>query len=265
MPPGTLARALGGAAAVALALGGVAAAPSGAAETTVPQKTLHQKTGHQKTGHQKTGHQKTVIGRSVDGRAITAYRLGDPSAARTVVAIGVLHGSERAPARSLRALRDGPPITGVDLWVVPVLNPDGATGHRRANAHGVDLNRNFPDDWVRRPNGVDAGARPGSEPETRAAMRFLDRVDPDLVVSFHQPLRAVDSTGTKDPALTRALARALRLPVRRVDCLGPCHGTLTGWFNARHDGMAVTVEFGPRPGAAYLTRTAPRGLLDVLS
>lgn len=236
-----------------LGLGGLAAPPAPAASTAVV------------VGARPAVRETVVIGHSVRGRPITAYRLGDRAARRTVVALAVMHGSERAPGRTLRTLRDGPRIAGVDLWVVPVVNPDGAARHRRANAHGVDLNRNFPDAWKRAPHRYNAGRRPASEPETRAVMRFLDAVDPDLVVSFHQPLAAVDLSGTKDLRLSRALAKALRLPVEYVDCTGVCHGTLTGWFNATHDGMALTVEFGRRPSAPYLTRTAPRGLLGVIS
>ena len=33
------------------------------------------------------------------------------------------------------------------LWIVPSLNPDGVASDTRGNAHGVDLNRNFPFGW----------------------------------------------------------------------------------------------------------------------
>lgn len=36
---------------------------------------------------------------------------------------------------------------GIDLWVLDDLNPDGAAADTRQNAHGVDLNRNFPYGW----------------------------------------------------------------------------------------------------------------------
>jgi predicted deacylase len=196
----------------------------------------------------------------VNGRAIRAFRLGDPHAKRTVVLVGVMHGSERAPARTLRALRDGRrSVAGVNLWVIPVLNLDGAAAGRRTNAHGVDLNRNFPGNWSRSVTG--AGPKAASEPETRALVRFLDRIDPDVVVSLHQPFAVVDTSVSKGPALARALGRELGLPRRDVGCGGPCHGTLTRWFNRTHDGEAITVEFGAHPTRTYLLRTAKLGLL----
>jgi protein MpaA len=199
-----------------------------------------------------------VIGRSVEDRPIRAWRLGDADAKRKVVLIAAMHGNERAGAPILRTLRDGPAFIGVDLWVVPVLNPDGARERERVNADGVDLNRNFPVRWKPQPERYDAGPAPASEPETQAAMSFLDEVDPELVLSFHQPFFAVDTTKVKRPAVARAVAKALRLPLRRVDCRGTCHGTLTGWFNKTRDGMALTIELGRRPSADYLTRSAGR-------
>jgi hypothetical protein len=95
-------------------------------------------------------------------------------------------------------------------------------------------------------------------------MRFLDRVEPDLVVSFHQPLDGIDIRGAKRPAFVRRLAAELRLPLTRIDCGGRCHGTMTQWFNHRHDGFAITVELPADPSPRYLHRRAPRGLLRAL-
>lgn len=202
-----------------------------------------------------------VIGHSVRDRKIYAFHVGQPRADTKVVIMAAMHGNELAAQRTIRTLRDGHPIRGVNLWLVPTYNPDGAARHDRQNARSVDLNRNYPRRWKPLTGDYYSGPRPASEPETRAMMRFLDRVDPDYVISFHQPLHGIDVRGAKQPRWTRNLAENLRLPTRRVDCGGACHGTMTQWFNARHDGFAITVELGYTPSARYLTKVAPRGLL----
>jgi murein peptide amidase A len=200
---------------------------------------------------------REVVGHSVQGRPIVAWHLGEPGQEK-VVLLAVMHGNEPAPRRILLDLRDGPPVHGLDLWVVPVYNPDGYAHHQRKNAHGVDLNRNYPYRWVHISGGYDSGPRPASEPETRAMMRFLAAVDPAYVLSFHQPLHAVDVT--ERPAFSKKVARALGLPRTRLNCGSTCHGTMTMWFNHRSGGFALTVEYGAHPSAAKLA-AAPDAIL----
>jgi protein MpaA len=205
-----------------------------------------------------------VFGHTVQGREMKAYHLGDPKAAVTVVSMAAMHGNERAPQVTLRRLRDGRPIEGVNLWVIPSANPDGAARHDRHNAHAVDLNRNFPTKWRPLTGYYYSGPSPASEPETKALMRFLDRVKPKYVVSFHQPLHGVDTYGTKNPAFARTLAKFLYLPRAKFSCGGVCHGTMTQWYNAHHLGFCVTVEFGAHPSWRYLNVVAPNGLLRAI-
>jgi len=213
--------------------------------------------------------EKRVLGESVRGRPLTAWHLGhvgpdrDPGRRTpTVVLVSTMHGDEPATRRILESLRDGGAVRGVDLWVLPVVNPDGLASGRRRNAHGVDLNRNFPHDWVDLDGSHESGPRPGSEPETQAVMRFLRQVDPDFVLSFHQPLHGVD-VAVERPAFARHVARTLRLPTTSLDCGGLCHGTMTQWFNDRFDGFALTVEYGARPPERLMRETAPRQVLRV--
>ena len=208
--------------------------------------------------------EQRVIGRSVTGRPITAYHRGDPDEPgnETVVLFSTMHGNEPATRFALRGLVDGPTVVGLDLWVVPVYNPDGLAARSRRNARGVDLNRNFPYAWADLDGNYESGRGPASEPETRATMRFLREVDPDWVLSFHQPLYGVD-TDTKRPAFARRVARTLGLPTRTLDCGGVCHGTMTGWFNHHFRGTALTVEYGTSPSRSRMTRVVPDQVLRI--
>ncbi len=199
----------------------------------------------------------------MQGRPIVAWHLGEPGK-RRIVLVSSMHGNEHATSQILARLRDGRRyVRGIDLWVVPTYNPDGVARGTRRNARGVDLNRNYPYRWADLDGNYESGPRPGSEPETRAMMAFLTRVDPRRVISFHQPLHGVD-TDTKDAGFARRLARRLKLPTTRLDCGGLCHGTMTMWFNHEFEGSALTVEYAARPGRRRLRVEAPRQLLGVL-
>jgi murein peptide amidase A len=202
------------------------------------------------------------FGTSVLGRPLRAYRVGDRRSGVTAVLLGNMHGNEPAGVRLVKAVLADRRVRGVDVWVVPTINPDGLAADTRQNAHGVDLNRNWAHRWRPQTGPYDSGPRPFSEPETRAMRRFLDRVDPRFVVSFHQPLHGVDSDAAKNRHLLNRLARNLHLPKKPLRCSGVCHGTMTGWYNAHHGGSAITVELGPRPSAAYLIGRGARGTVS---
>jgi protein MpaA len=166
-----------------------------------------------------------LLGRSVAGRAITAVEVGDPTGTRVLV-VGCVHGNEPAGiavANRLEHLSPG----GVDLWIVPDLNPDGRAADTRGNAHGVDLNRNFPFRW--RPMGgvYESGARPLSEPESRIAYRLIRRIRPAVSVWFHQHRDLVWASGGS-ASLERRFAQISGLPYHRLPALA---GSAIDWQN----------------------------------
>jgi protein MpaA len=109
--------------------------------------------------------------------------------------------------------------------VVLAVNPDGCQLGLRANARGVDLNRNFPAaNWkegetVYRWNSAAeqrdvvllTGEKPGSEPETQALCQLIHQIHPAWVVSFHDPLACIEDPGHSE--LGQWLADAFALPL----------------------------------------------------
>jgi N-acetylmuramoyl-L-alanine amidase len=187
-------------------------------------------------------------GRSVEGRRIVAVRRGRADAPIRLLVSGSTHGTEPAGHAIVARLRKMNPPDGVQVWTVRTFNPDGAERGTRQNARGVDLNRNFPYRWRSAGRAWDTyypGPRAASEPETRAQMRLIRRLRPQLTIHYHQALRLVDLTSGADPALVRQYARRTGLPARRLPYY---RGTATSWQNrGLESGSAFVAEL--RAGA----------------
>ncbi|MCX4244557.1 M14 family metallopeptidase [Paraliomyxa miuraensis] len=124
------------------------------------------------------GGEVVPYGQSVEGEALEAVRVpSSRGASRRVLCSANIHGPEWIGCEVALALLQtaadaGSPAAALlhhaELWVVPCLNPDGyrrtferqGVGplvHLRTNAHGVDLNRNYP-----LPGGARRHRLPGS-------------------------------------------------------------------------------------------------------
>lgn len=135
------------------------------------------------------------------------------------------HGDETAAVVTLSCAMRSLPECYRRHHVVLAVNPDGCQLGLRANANGVDLNRNFPaanwraGDTVYRWNSaaeerdvkLSTGAYAGSEPETKSLCQLIHRLKPQWVISFHEPLACIE-----DPHRTQVgawLAEKSALPL----------------------------------------------------
>eukprot|EP00123_Amoebidium_parasiticum_P018118 comp24107_c0_seq1/m.43600 comp24107_c0_seq1/g.43600 ORF comp24107_c0_seq1/g.43600 comp24107_c0_seq1/m.43600 type:complete len:954 (-) comp24107_c0_seq1:162-3023(-) len=64
------------------------------------------------------------------------------------------------------------------IYIAPSLNPDGYNKHVRENANGIDLNRNFPDQFCGEP-------KDGYQNETLNIMQWVQSMTFTLSISFH--------------------------------------------------------------------------------
>ncbi len=150
------------------------------------------------------GPDQTLIGRSVEERRIVAHRLG--RGPRQLLLVGGIHGGwERNTITLMEELvahfSAAPEAIapGVQLVIVPALNPDGLVQGRTAagrfNTNGVDLNRNWGCAWE--PDAtwgevaVDPGPEPFSEPETAALADYILLNAPAAVVFYHSAANGV--------------------------------------------------------------------------
>jgi protein MpaA len=187
-----------------------------------------------------------VVGTSVQGRPIVAHRVG--SGRLRVVVIGVIHGDEDAGLAITDLLQRTVPPSGVELWIVPTMNPDGTALGVRGNANRVDLNRNFPYRWA--PMGEPgywqyAGPSRASEPETAAMVAFLRDLKPALGIWYHQDLFMISPGTGLDGRIRAHYARATGLPLRRITG-GRYTGVAATWQRSTIPGaLAFVVELGP--------------------
>lgn len=140
-----------------------------------------------------------TIGSSVQGRDIRAVVLSDNPGVEEVEPElrihGGIHGDEPASSTVTRHFLDtvtdgyvsGDPvctylINTAEIWVIPVLNPDGYVADARYNANGIDLNRNLS---YMGP-GSGGGSTAFSEPET-AALRDLTMQNWPAIENFINP------------------------------------------------------------------------------
>jgi protein MpaA len=197
-----------------------------------------------------------LLGRSWQGREIRAYERGDPRSPHRVLVVGCIHGNECAALPAIRRLLGSAP-TGIDLWLVPTLNPDGYVRGTRVNAHGVDLNRNWGAGWRPYGRAFDLeypGRGPWSERESRIGRELILRVRPEITIWFHQPQTIVRAWGGSVPLARRYAALcACGLPFRLLPWLS---GSATNWQNHRFPGTtSFVVELAPgRLAAANVAR-----------
>lgn len=147
-----------------------------------------------------------TIGYSVNMRPLIGLQAGKGPVA--IALVGAVHAGESGPELIIpiieKILRENISILNeISLVALPSVNCDnrekltlGNPWYLRRNANGVDLNRNFPAEWIvvdsvynyftSDPDGLTyRGPFPGSESETMATMRFLKKFRPKAVFSFH--------------------------------------------------------------------------------
>ena len=192
------------------------------------------------------------VGHSVQGRVIRPVVLGGTPSVHRLLVVGCIHGNEPAGMAITRALVRAGPVRGAQVVVVQTVNPDGCLAlHTRQNAHGVDLNRNFPSNWARigRPGSFQySGERPLSEPESRYVVQLVRAFRPDVTVVFHQHEDVVRAWGESVPTARRfAVLLGGLLPYGSIPWP---YGTEANWQNHAFRGVAsfvVELPAGPVP------------------
>lgn len=241
----------------------------------------------------------STLGWSLENRRIMALKISDHAALEEdeagLLLVGCHHAREwisvEVPlliAKRLLESYDSNPeireiVDGSEIWIVPLLNPDGLEysigtyrywrKNRRDNgdgSFGVDLNRNYGLAWgldeagssSNPDSGVFRGRAAFSEPETAALRDLVLRRGFDAVVSYHSfgQLILYPWAYTSQPApskpdlddLGRHLAELMRAVGGRDYTVGQSgedlylsNGDAADWAHAETGGPAYTVELPP--------------------
>ncbi|MDP2310257.1 MAG: M14 family zinc carboxypeptidase [Pseudomonadota bacterium] len=154
-----------------------------------------------------------VVGRTVNGRPIWGFRVSSPGDApapglpkKKLLVFAQIHALEWVPSEIAVAFLTeiaAHPLEGVEITVIPSLNPDGRAKveadllagdnkYRRGNADNVDLNRDFPVNREAKavwrhliPGRYATSPAPLSQPESRALDALAETERFDVAVSLH--------------------------------------------------------------------------------
>ncbi len=139
-------------------------------------------------------------GLSVEGRAIKSIALGKGNL--KILMWSQMHGNESTTTKAVLDLinflkSDSGPSRSIlkncTLKIVPILNPDGAMAYTRANANGVDLNRDAQD---------------RTQPESLVLREIYEDFKPDYCFNLHDQRTIFNVGNTPRPATVSFLAPA---------------------------------------------------------
>ena len=236
-----------------------------------------------------------VYGKSVEGRELRAVKISTGAGNKPEILFSAnIHAQELAGAEFCMALLKkllenyGSDcyitylLDNTDVYVIPVLNPDGnykasrmqakygITGFIRKNKNKIDLNRNFPyppdaPDRLKDSAGSKhkwmptyRGPKPLSEPESKALIKFIEKHNFIISMNYHTtggmimypPGTFPDRT--PDDELFEKMAKeyqALQFDKYKVHPeidLYPTIGALDDYIYHRYGILPLTIEIGKR-------------------
>jgi murein peptide amidase A len=184
--------------------------------------------------------------------------------------LATIHGDEAqgtpTALKLAEHLQNNPQVlTGKKVIILPQANPDGVILKQRFNAHGIDLNRNFP--AKNRENSPKYGFKALCEPESKIIYKIIKKYKPQIIVSLHQPAGQkpgwIDYDGDAKE-LAEKMASACGMPVYKY---GSMPGSLGSYASQKLNTPIITFEL-PRDAnatAEILWQKYGNALLTALS
>ncbi len=150
------------------------------------------------------------IGRSVKGESIRLFKIG--SRKKKILIWSQMHGNESTTTKAVLDLchaflckADNEILQKIlsecSLYIIPILNPDGARAYTRVNANQTDLNRDMQE---------------LTQPESRVLKEVYNKVKPDYCLNLHDQ-RTIFSAGAKRNPATLSFLTPSKDAERKID------------------------------------------------
>lgn len=150
----------------------------------------------------KNDYNITVVGQSENGQDIPLVKIG--TGKKVVLAWSQMHGNESTTTKALfdflkflnqkhfyqTEIENF--LSSYTLYIIPILNPDGAQSYTRFNANEIDLNRD---------------AQNLSQKESKCLNRLFSELKPELCLNMHDQ-RSIFGLNTGKPATVSFLSPA---------------------------------------------------------
>ncbi|MFQ3206638.1 MAG: hypothetical protein ACI9IT_000777 [Glaciecola sp.] len=219
----------------------------------------------------RDGISNTIIGHSFCGQPISCLSMGNGP--KKVLMWTQMHGDESTATAAvldiiqLVTAKLSPSLSAnwfesLTIYIIPMLNPDGAVAGTRENAQGIDINR-------------DAMAL--QTPEGQALDAFVNKINPDFAFNLHDQhdyyrcgkdgksstlaflAPAFDAKKTIDPARQKAMALIALMQAQANSLLPEGIARYDDEFSARSFGdqiaqrgiSTILIESGHYPNAHY--------------
>lgn len=181
------------------------------------------------------------------------------------------------------------------IWFIPMVNPDGVTLQQKglsafpkqshaqliamnngskdfkrwkANAQGIDPNRNYDVDWSRIQNSPQnpswrnhKGSKPGQIAEVKAVMKLVDEINPEILVDYHSSgeilfwdYKIDYKTKQRDRVIANKIAGMTGYKLMFAQ--NKATGASTDWFIAKFGKPALTPELGKFAGQTNVPLSA---------
>lgn len=183
------------------------------------------------------------IGRTQQGRVLLVEQFGNGD--EVIVVLASIHGTEPIGTPLLHHLSTHM-FTEMEwtqdrtIFCLTTANPDGIVGNTRGNRDNIDINRNFPTENFGR--GWFNGKAPLQAKESEVLMTFFMDIEPDRVLSIHQPLNGIDYDGP-----SKRLAEELStVSGIRIHKLGSRSGSMGTFLGVEMGVPVITLEISEK-------------------